>query len=270
MLPRLHAKRFLNQIRMLRKKILGRSRDPANLVAEICFRLDEIGRDKGYLRSETMKPRRLLSAKRCNVIGHVFRGRVETAEYELVPGPVVPPEGRCLLTRRDCARVSENPNPRSSLDTVPAPVALTGRPLFLNRFQGRRDGQPGAGASARRQQLPPTTRNAPGEKLASSLLHVGLARDRERGELAERADLLRMQPRLIKQFAVVRNRLVCVQEKGSQPSVAKLADIVGIGKCPRLVLFEQPSESAAANSEVVMPPDRALRRVLKRDRKMRI
>ena len=143
-------------------------------------------------------------------------------------------------------------------------------PLFLNRFQGRRNDQSGAGASARRQQLPPASRNAPGEKLASSLLHVGLARDRERCEVAERVDLLRMQPRLIKQLAVVRNGLVCVQEKGSQPSVTKLADIVGICKRPRFVLFEQPSKSATANSDVVVPPDRAERRILKRDRKKRI
>lgn len=86
-------------------------------------------------------------------------------------------------------------------------------------------------------------------------MYVGFARDRERGEILERGDLLRMQPRLVKQLVVVRNGFVCVQEKGIQPSVAELPDGAGIRECPGLVLSEQPRESVAPNSEIVVPPD---------------
>jgi len=131
----------------------------------------------------------------------------------LATGYVVSPERWCLLTGRNDVSSSENSNPSFSVDAVPAPAAPPGCPLLLNRFQGRRHDQPRAGAPACRHELPAAARNGRGEEFASPLLHVGLARDRKRGKILERADLPRMQPRLIKQLVVVRNGFVCVQEK---------------------------------------------------------
>src|SRR5664280_300384 len=153
---------------------------------------------------------------------------------------------------------------------MPAPVAPPGRPLFLNRLQGSRHNQAGAGASAGRQKLLAAPRNARREKLASALLDVGPARDRKQREIVECRNLLRTQPRFVEQLAIVGNSPVRVQNERSQPSVTKFLDIAAIGECSRLVLSEQSRESAAADREIVVPADRAERRVLKYDGKMRI